>query len=75
MLFPVQAKIFTTITSLNHTLHLLILIWAIVNTIHLSPSPSKIKYVVDLRENTKCDKVEINAQWSCMLIKFLLSWL
>lgn len=57
MLFPVQAKIFTTITSLNHTLCLLVLVQVIVNTMHLSPRPSKIKYivskieyVVDLRE-------------------------
>ena len=80
MLFPVQAKIFTTITPLNHTLCLLILVRAIVNTVHLSPSPSKIKYtvskikyVVDLREKN-CGQVEINARWSCMLIKFPLSW-
>jgi len=46
MLFPVQAKIFTTVTSLKHTLWLLLLVRAIVNTVHLSPSPSKVKYIV-----------------------------
>lgn len=47
---------------------------------HLSHSPSKtkytankIKYVVYIREKKKCGKVEINAQWSCMLIKFPLA--
>lgn len=57
------------------------LVQAVGKTVYLSPSPSKIKYtaskikyVVYLREKKKCGEIEINAQWSCMLIKLPLSW-
>lgn len=43
--FPVQDEIFTTITSLNHTLWLLVFVWAMTNTVHLSPTSRNLKYV------------------------------
>lgn len=54
-----QAKIFT-MTSLNHTLCLLVWIWAIAKTVHL---------------RKKYGEVEISSQWICMPIRFPLTWL